>query len=69
MFRVEINQVTTDIVKEHEVFTFVRELGLEFEPNVKLWGLRGTIQSSGRACLYEIGDNSDTIAGYVTTLV
>ncbi len=69
MFRVEINQVTTDIKTEREVFSFVKELGLEFEPNVKLWGLRGTIQASGRACLYEIGDNSDTIAGYVTTLV
>jgi len=66
MFRVEINQVITDIVKEHEVFTFVKELGLEFEPNVKLWGLRETIQSSGRACLYEIGDESDTVAGDVT---
>ena len=44
-----------------------KDLGLEFEPNVKLWGLRETIESSGRACLYEIGDESDTIAGVVTT--
>lgn len=66
MFRVEINQVITDISTEREVLRFVKELGLEPEPNVKLWGLRETIKSSGRACLYENGDESDEIAGDVT---